>query len=156
GRTVRKSQGIELDVADEAIPADLASSIYDRDALSLLELDYRDHGLSDPKNPGQAVIWVVYLNGDSARSLDQPRSTFGLAFGGSEIALFKERLTEASPEEVREAAEKAVLLHEVGHLLGLVNNAIPMVADHESLEHALPCRSDRRGGEVRADVLAAR
>ena len=39
------------------------------------------------------------------------------------------------PREARDEVELATLLHEAGHAMGLVNNGLPMVRDHEDKEN---------------------
>lgn len=40
------------------------------------------------------------------------------------------------PAQAREQVERVTLLHEAGHAMGLVNNGLPMVTDHEDDAHA--------------------
>lgn len=39
------------------------------------------------------------------------------------------------PKQARDEVERATLLHEAGHAMGLVDNGLPMVRDHEDPEH---------------------
>ena len=41
----------------------------------------------------------------------------------------------ALPQQARDEVERATLLHEAGHAMGLVDNGLPMVRDHEDPEH---------------------
>lgn len=92
-----------------------------------------------------AVIHALYLAGKHTEE-----NTIGLAYGGSSLAFFIGRIKEGTvadgstvpvveanpggaPE--RRYMERAVLVHEVGHLLGLVNAGIPMVEPHEDPEN---------------------
>jgi hypothetical protein len=90
-----------------------------------------------------AVIHVLYLNGGS--TTDQGSSqVLGAAYCATCIVMFKGNIRENSrsdgslpisgkPEE--KVLEGAVLVHEVGHLLGLVNVGTPMQTAHEDPEH---------------------
>lgn len=132
-RRLRKPQGVFADVAAEPIPAAWSQAIYADEDIWSLETQFRDHFTGDARNQGLAVIWVLYVEGVS-----EHEDALGLALGGSQVAIFPDAvdraLLEGSPE-ARESAEVLVLLHEVGHLLGLVNNGLPMVEDHEDPLH---------------------
>ncbi len=43
----------------------------------------------------------------------------------------------------RAAAETAVINHEFGHLLGLVNNGTPMIGDHQDEPHGKHCDNSK-------------
>jgi hypothetical protein len=69
-------------------------------------------------------------------------TVLGLAWGQQHIAIFRRTLDEhcggGAPlfgDTLCEDAELAIWVHEVGHLLGLVDNGLPMVANHEDGEH---------------------
>ena len=75
---------------------------------------------------GRAVI-ILFLNG----YYEGNRNILGVSFGGTSIiALFKEVIENGLFDE-KEQVEQAVLVHEAGHALGLVNNGVPMKALHE-------------------------
>lgn len=75
-------------------------------------------GSSPPQTPEQAVLTLLYLRGGFA---DNERAV-GVAVRGDVAAVFAERVTEASGVfGDRDAVEDAVSMHEVGHLLGLVD-----------------------------------
>lgn len=63
----------------------------------------------------------------------------GLAWGHSHIAMFKDNIARSCnarstlgllDASACERAESAVWLHEIGHILGLVDNGLPMVTNH--------------------------
>ncbi len=104
-----------------------------------IEGDVRDH----EKGKGRAVLHVLYLNGGSSEDSGDGR-VLGAAYSGSSIVMFKDniRKTRDSCPSVLSfgcptvaQVEEAVLVHEVGHILGLVNNGIRMVEPHEDGEH---------------------
>lgn len=77
------------------------------------------------------VIHLFFLNGSFAES-----SALGVAYGASSAAVFVDQIEGAStPAVSREAIENAVLVHEAGHLLGLVNIGYRSPRDHEDPEH---------------------
>lgn len=58
----------------------------------------------------------------------------GLAYSSTSMCIFKDAITENSGgfgQVSEENLETAVLKHEFGHVLGLVNNGTPMVQNHE-------------------------
>ena len=78
------------------------------------------------------MIHILYLNGE----FEDYDKTLGLAYTGSSFAIFHEKIEDAaflliSAQDI----EKSVLVHEYGHLLGLVNNGYTSPHDHEDSEH---------------------
>lgn len=89
-----------------------------------------------------AVLHVLYPAGEF-----ENESVAGITVSGTQIGPVTvfldtiERLRSpvgpvTLPREVRDEVERATLLHEAGHAMGLVNNGLPMVEDHEDGEHA--------------------
>ena len=84
------------------------------------------------KNGNTFVVHILYLNGEYSDN-DQ---TLGLAYSGTSFAIFKEKIEDAaflliSSKDI----EKSVIVHEFGHLLGLVNNGYQSPHDHEDPQH---------------------
>lgn len=84
------------------------------------------------KDGDEFVIHILYLNGE----FEDNENTLGLAYKGSSFAMFQEKIDDAaflfiSAQDI----EKAVLVHEYGHLLGLVNMGYTSPHDHEDPEH---------------------
>ena len=115
-------------------------------------------------------IHVLYVDGHSADDSDQGK-ILGLAWSNENIAIFKETIEStcrgglvlpALEEELCRRAELGILTHEVGHVIGLVANGLPMVVDHRDDEHGAHDESDdcimywayQRAGLV--DVIAGR
>ena len=95
-------------------------------------LDIEDSQRTKFKNGDEFVIHILYLNGE----FEDNDKTLGLAYKGSSFAIFKEKIEDAaflliSAQDI----EKSVLVHEYGHLLGLVNNGYTSPHDHEDSEH---------------------
>lgn len=83
-----------------------------------------------------ASIWMFVTN----RYL-QPSNpgavVAGVAYSASSVAIFAESISGGSPfPGVNDAVEEITMLHEVGHLLGLVNLGTPMVHPHEDAAHS--------------------
>jgi len=101
---------------------------YSLEEIMNIEESQREHFKGD----GKFVIHILYLNGE----FEDNDKTLGLAYTGSSFAIFKEKVEDSaflliSARDV----EKSVLVHEYGHLLGLVNNGYTSPHDHEDPEH---------------------
>lgn len=74
-----------------------------------------------PHTSSRAVIRLLYLTGDFA---DEER-VIGVAVRGDTAAIFKETVrNSSSPFATAAVIEEAVVVHEIGHLLGLVDIAL--------------------------------
>ena len=78
------------------------------------------------------MIHILYLNGE----FEDNNNALGIAYKGSSFAMFQEKIEDAaflfiSAQDI----EKAVLVHEYGHLLGLVNMGYTSPHDHEDPDH---------------------
>jgi hypothetical protein len=74
------------------------------------------------------AIYVLYLNGVYSPATN----TVGLSYEATGFAVFKERLTQAAVAPATPLdLERADLVHEFGHLLGLVNINYTSAYDHE-------------------------
>ena len=84
------------------------------------------------KSGNTFVIHILYLNGE----YNDNDQTLGLAYSGTSFVMFKEKIEDAaflliSSKDI----EKSVIVHEFGHLLGLVNNGYQSPHDHEDPQH---------------------
>jgi hypothetical protein len=88
-------------------------------------------------------FFVVFLNGyfDDGSGPD-PNVLAVQITGTSVLALFKQALTGATigdPSYVGRYMEQSTLVHEMGHALGLVNDGLPMVVNHQDTAHGNHC-----------------
>ncbi|MBW3661987.1 MAG: hypothetical protein KY469_02720 [Actinobacteria bacterium] len=103
------------------------------------------------------VVYVLYLRGGFFRDGGQTGS-IGVAFSASEFALFPQRWQSLTNGLLggRDAIERAVLVHELGHLLGLVNLTYQSPIDHEDPDN--PGHSSNRGSvmywAIESDAIA--
>lgn len=95
-----------------------------------------------------AVMHVIYVNGRyTGQGGDGDGQVLGVEVAGH-VFIFKDAFSEmrlpavpalpglpAPTAPAAETVERAVLVHEVGHALGLVNAGVPMVTPHEDAEH---------------------
>lgn len=86
----------------------------------------------DAKTNGDTVVThVVYVDGEYAPKT----SVLGVAYGHFLVIIFGERIQEGCADGAcllysPQNGHRAVLTHEIGHILGLVDNGIPMVNNH--------------------------
>jgi hypothetical protein len=89
-----------------------AAQSYTQDALRQLEADHRQ----THSRPGSVSIYILVLPGES-----EDENALGETFGASSIAIFPERIEGLLATLNRSRFEKSVMVHELGHLFGLVN-----------------------------------
>lgn len=77
-------------------------------------------------------LYVIFLNGSFAKN----KNALGLVFNSSTIVIFKDKIKQANTSLVfGKEIEHAVLNHEFGHLLGLVNIYYQSDISHEDLNN---------------------
>ena len=89
---------------------------------------------------GADAIGIHILYVDGRFEID---GVLGAAFTDRDLVIFRDRIDQQCDsagiplmrEQLCQTAEVTILVHEFGHLLGLVNRGLPMVADHEDPEH---------------------
>ena len=89
-----------------------------------------------------SVIWMGYMPGGMARDT-MGSYTLALAYRGSSIVVFPDNIRKAceelapslpdgaDPSKACAYIEASTVLHELGHLMGLTGNGIPMVEPHK-------------------------
>lgn len=113
------------------------------DLLALAE-QHRD--LADDIAGGVKTYYVVFVGGVFADG-DGPRpGVLGVSIGDTGvIAMFKDVIEStdvpALPNVVR-FVEQSTLVHELAHAIGLVDNGVPMAADHKDDAHGAHCDAD--------------
>lgn len=130
GAVVDKPDGIEW-VSDGTIESRGADHVWTFDELE--ELAYDQFGLEVAE--GTEKIHVMYVDGSYEED-----NVLGLAFSNRHIVMFHDVLDASCSrpllrERLCPPAESSVLLHEVGHVIGLVDNGVDMVADHKDADH---------------------
>lgn len=123
-----KPGGVTI-IVDDAIPS--AGTTYSVAQNRALERQHRDLTSSGTT----AAFYVLYLDGRSDQD-GAGGDVLGWAHGPSSVGLFRETIqSTANLLVTAPEIEGAVLVHEAGHLLGLVNTGTPMVASHEDAAH---------------------
>jgi hypothetical protein len=109
-------------------------TVYSNDDLRELESQQRQN----QPTGDTMVLYILVLNGHHSGDTSDAK-VLGVQYGRASIALFKETIDTSggvlgltfNAADV----EKAVLIHELGHALGLVNNGLSMVSNHEDSSH---------------------
>jgi hypothetical protein len=128
---LNKPDGI-VAVLDDEIP-DQGSPIWTVAETRELEETWRND-YRDPET-GEAVLYMVFVDGGTTADEGNSR-ILGYAYQGSSIVIFDDSVEAASGGgPLSSDILPVVLLHEVGHQLGLVNLGTPMAVDHEDLDH---------------------
>ncbi len=125
----RESQKTVNFKVDDAIVTD--QDTYSFKDIENLEDRYRD----EFRGGNTAVMYFLYLNGSYTTG-----NVIGVAYHGSSIAIFIEQVRDAASLRIdgREL-EQAVLVHETGHLFGLVEINYQSQHNHQDPENAHHC-----------------
>ena len=114
-----------------------------QDAISTSQTQYTDDDITNleerhrtyDKTSSDIVIYILYLNGEYSKN----DNVLGLAYGPSSMAIFKEKIDSISipvwaiNQVDSTDYEASVLVHELGHLLALVNINYNSERNHESV-----------------------
>lgn len=124
--------------------SDQGKSAYTQEDIELIVKEYREK--SALSADGETLnIFIVFLNGFCERDGKAMKDSGGLSI--REImaaAVFKPAIIKMQSEAgdlVLEFVEQSILIHELGHLAGLVNNGVAAASDHEDKEHAKHCNN---------------
>lgn len=128
-KTCTKPGGVEIRLDDE-LP-DQGAPAWSVSAAQDLEIAWRDHYRGD----GRAVLYFLYLDGHSEQDAEEGR-ILGYAYRASSMVMFEETIASTgSGLPLTSDVEDTVIVHELGHVLGLVNNGIDMVEPHQDEAH---------------------
>jgi predicted Zn-dependent protease len=107
-----------------------SQSSYALDDIKKLEKEHRDYKTSG----SDIVAYFIYLNG----FYSDDSNVLGIAYSPSSIAIFKEKIYEinipiwAASQLEHVDYERSVVVHELGHILALVNIGYESSRNHES------------------------
>jgi hypothetical protein len=130
---VAKPGGVSV-TRDQTLPR--KGSTYEWTQSELFQL--ADSTFTLPRAGDTVRMHVMFLDGQFNGG-----QVLGLAWSSTHLVVFKETIERQCRsglgatlgERVCEAAEQGVWVHELGHLLGLVNNGLPMAAPHQDADH---------------------
>lgn len=135
-RVLEKPDGIAFD-ADETLAPAGSDHVWTFDELDAFS---RQHARDDSEGP--VSIHVLFVDGSYA-SGDDGGTVLGLAWGQRYIALFQDAIRSGCSggllgpfsTDACEIAERNVWAHEIGHVIGLVDNGLPSRVNHRDAEH---------------------
>ncbi|HLE48105.1 MAG TPA: hypothetical protein VI818_07400 [Candidatus Thermoplasmatota archaeon] len=124
-----KPDGVQIQVT----PFPESDDTWTLSEIKALEKLKRDNGASG----NTAVLYILYLGGKY-----ETEGVIGVQYGPTSFALFKDTIANAANPTnpvlplafTATDVERSVIVHEFGHVLGLVNHGTPMVRDHEDKE----------------------
>jgi hypothetical protein len=124
-----KPDGVALHVDEVLVPD--PEQVWTQEELDAVFAEHA--GASDDK--GELRIHTLFVDGRADEESDD--EVFGWSWGGDKVVVFAATIQTAcevgppgTPELLRRATETTVWAHEVGHLMGLVDDGTPMVTDH--------------------------
>lgn len=121
-----------------SIPAQNKTS-WSVEDLQALESKYRKSITSGT----QASVFVVFLNGYYSQEGVTSPGIIGVSIAGTTlIAIFKDvvdNASQGSSSTVAKFMEQSTLVHEFGHVVGLVDNGLNMSTPHKDVEHGNHC-----------------
>lgn len=129
-----KPAGITINL-DEPIPSSGKDTLTVEDVVEM-ENQYR----STFTNGANLGAYMVITDG-----IYTSENVLGFAYYNTSVAIMEERIREISGgfgEPSTSVVEESVIKHELGHLLGLVNNGTPAIANHQDEEHGAHCTNE--------------
>lgn len=121
-----------ITIETEEIPATGQNS-YSADEIRDLEREHR----SLFSEEGTLAAYFIIVDGEFNQ-----QQVLGIAHFNTSMALFGETIRETSDgigQLSRSTVENIVMRHEVGHIIGLVNNGVEMQNDHQDEENGRHC-----------------
>ena len=112
--------------------------------------------------PTEKTYYVLFVSGHYTDANGVNTGVLGVSLGETGvIAMFKEVVRSAGIGNIQRYVEQSVLVHELGHAIGLVNNGVPLTSAHQDAPHGAHCthnvlaerrrqRHDHVGHAVRA------
>ncbi len=134
---VDKPDGIQI-VRDQALASMGEDHVWTLDEVKALFVANRSLEL----NANETKIHVIFVDGGYAG--DTADSTIlGLAWG-TNIVMFEQNILNSCAKPILNGrlcgfTEQAIWLHEIGHVIGLVNNGAPLTAEHQDPDHGHHC-----------------
>lgn len=118
----------------------VAGEDHDADAIFALVEQHRDR---PPFDAGTVSYYVLWLDGRLVADGEVKDGVLGVAWvSAGVIAMFKPVIEGAGIDPTgasQRYVEQVTLVHEIGHLAGLVDNGLTLTSDHRDDEHGAHC-----------------
>jgi len=113
---------------------------YTNSDLSALAAQYQV-GLN---NDTEATVFLVFVDGYYNSGTQVLNNVLGVNVQGTYVtAIFKSVVNDISSNESTQGdIEQATVVHEIAHAVGLVNNGVPMVVNHQDTDHGKHCTNE--------------
>lgn len=131
---LNKPNGISIILNDEISSPGLDTLTIEE--VYEIEQEYRDIFTSG----NNLAAYVLFTDGSF-----ESANVLGAAYFNTSMAIFSETIDENSGgfgQPSASTVESSVLLHEAGHIMGLVDNGTPAVQDHVDEENGAHCTDD--------------
>ncbi len=131
---LNKPKGIKVVLKN--IPA-LNKNTYTISDIKNIELVNRNH------YPAAEILtaYVLFLDGGYIQD-NQNTKILGVSYSSTAVAIFEETIKNYSggvTQPSQTTLETAVINHEFGHTLGLINNGTPLQSQHQDINHGHHC-----------------
>ena len=116
-----------------------AKTTYSLDDIVALEKTYRQSYTS--VNDGSLVVYYMFVDGAFEGDVSGT-STLGVAYQNTSLVIFEKTIRSLAgglTQPPLATVETTVMEHELGHLMGLVNNGTPLQSAHEDASHQAHC-----------------
>jgi len=131
---LNKASGISI--IQNSIPS-TGKSEYSVNDVENIEKASRTQTTSDKT----LTAYFLFVDGDYASNSGNSK-VLGFAYGSSSVTILEKTIKGLSGgigQPSVTALETTVLLHEFGHILGLVSNGTPITSDHQDVAHGKHC-----------------
>jgi len=140
---IQKPDGVSVELGEE-LDASSQSKVWPLEELDLLVQQVSASTLHDSETQH---IYVLFLDGTLAVASEEGETRLGFAWGGDRIVIFRQAILDlcqsltfstdetSKRQKACQIAGTEVWIHELGHLLGLVDNGLTMQEDHSDPDH---------------------
>jgi hypothetical protein len=120
--------------------ASTGKSAYSADDIRTIEKANRKQSAADKT----VTTYFLFVDGDYAGNSGSSK-VLGIAYGATSMAIFEKTVKDYSGglgEPSETVLESTVILHEFGHILGLVNNGTSLQSAHQDTAHGKHCTNE--------------
>lgn len=132
----RLSKSAGITYVEKAIPSGGKTSYSASDIRTIEKANRSQH-----TNGSTLTAYFLFTDGDYSANSGNSK-VLGIAYESSSMAVFEKTIRDYSGglgQPAVSTLESTVILHEFGHILGLVNNGTSMVAAHQDVAHGKHC-----------------